>query len=160
MDLSDLVGADRIIMDLRSRDKAELLGELARRAAEQLGLESRSVLAALSARERMGSTGLGRGFALPHARLDGVARPFGMLARLVQPIDFAAIDGQPVDLVVLVLIPKESQDHVAALAAVARTMRDEATLRQIRKARSAFILHRHLTGPGAANRDVEGRGDA
>ena len=163
MDLGDIIGVDDVVIGLPGRDKAELLAELAGRAAERLAAGeatgraasaieprvtvpgARDILASLSARERMGSTGLGRGFALPHARLEGLGRLVGLFARLAQPIDFDAIDGEPVDLVVLLLIPGGSRDHVSALAAIARTMRDEATLRQVRKAGSAAILHRHLT---------------
>lgn len=172
MDLSDLIGVDDVVIGQPGRDKAELLAELAGRAAERLAAgeatghaamasastrvtvpTARDILASLSARERMGSTGLGRGFALPHARIEGLGRLFGLFARLAQPIDFDAIDGEPVDLVFLLLIPGGSRDHVSALAAIARTMRDEATLRQVRKAGSAAILHRHLTS--AASRGAE-----
>lgn len=145
MNLSDLIGPDCVIVGLWSGDKAHLLAELSRQAATRLSLESQSILAALSARERLGSTGLGRGFALPHARVDGVEHLFGLFVRLARPIDFEAIDGQPVDLVFLLLIPPGAgNDHVAALAAVARRMRDESTLRQVRAAGSAAILFQHL----------------
>jgi nitrogen PTS system EIIA component len=147
MHLSDLIGPDRVIVGLRPGDKAQLLGELARQAATRLPVPSEAVLAALSTRERLGSTGFGRGFALPHARVEGVPRLFGLLVRLARPIDYEAIDGQAVDLVFLLLIPPGSGNHhVAALAAIARAMRDESTLQKIRKASTAAVLYRNLVG--------------
>ena len=93
MHLSDLIAPDRVFVDLRVADKAQLLGELARQAAARIPVEAQAIVAALSARERLGSTGFGRGFALPHARVDEVEQLFGLFVRLAQPIDFAAIDG-------------------------------------------------------------------
>ena len=149
MHLSDLIAPDRVFVNLRIADKAQLLGELAKQAAARISVEAQAIVAALSARERLGSTGFGRGFALPHARVDGVEQVFGLFVRLAQPIDFAAIDGQPVDLVFLLLIPPGAgNDHVGALAAVARRMRDDNTLRQIRKANSAISLYRALADSG------------
>ena len=145
MHLSDLIAPDRVIVGLRSGDKTQLLSELARQAAARVSVEAQAILAALSARERLGSTGFGRGFALPHARVNGVERLFGLFVRLAQPIDFAAIDGQPVDLVFLLLIPPGAgNDHVGALAAVARRMRDEGSLQKVRKANTAPDLYRIL----------------
>ncbi len=148
MHLNDLIGPDRVIVGARVGDKAHLLSELARQAAARIPVPSEAVLAALSSRERLGSTGFGRGFALPHARVNGVDRLFGLFVRLARPIDFEAIDGQPVDLVFLLLIPPGAgNEHVAALAAIAREMRDESTLQKIREASTAAVLHRHLAGP-------------
>jgi PTS system nitrogen regulatory IIA component len=141
MRLSDLLAPDRVLLGVRARDKAALLDELARQAGTRLGVEAPAILAALAARERLGSTGFGRGFALPHARVAGVARMFGLFARLARPIAFDAIDGAPVDLVFLLLIPPGSgNEHVAALAAVAREMRDETVVRQVRNAATAEAL--------------------
>lgn len=153
MNLTDLIGPDGVIVGLRVGDKTQLLGELARQTAARIPVPSETVLAALSARERLGSTGLGRGFALPHARAAGVDRLFGLFVRLARPIDFDAIDGQPVDLVFLLLIPPGAgNEHVAALAAIAREMRDEGTLRKIRTASTAAVLYRHLEGPALSPR--------
>ena len=148
MKLNELIGSDRVIVDLRASDKAQLLGELSRQAAHRTGLDGGAVLSALAAREALGSTGLGRGFALPHARVAGLDRLFGLFVRLARPLDFDAIDGQPVDLVFLLLIPLGAgNEHVAALAAVAREMRDEATVKRVRKAATAAALYQHLSGP-------------
>jgi PTS system nitrogen regulatory IIA component len=155
MNLSDLIGPDRVIVRLRSGDKAHLLAELARQAATRLSIESREILAAVAARERLGSTGLGSGFALPHARVEGVKRLFGLFAGLARPIDFEAIDGQPVDLVFLLLIPPGSgNDHLAALAAVARRMRDKSTVQNIRAATTAAALYRQLVAPALSSPDA------
>ena len=90
-------------------DKAGVLQELARRAGAALKIPAETISAALLKREQLGSTGMGDGIAIPHARVPGVKSPFGMLARLKQPVDFHAVDGQPVDLVFLLLAPASSQ---------------------------------------------------
>ncbi len=148
MKLSELIGPDRVLVDLRASDKAQLLGELSRQAAGRCALESGAVLSALAAREALGSTGLGRGFALPHARVPGLDRLFGLFVRLARPLDFDAIDGQMVDLVFLLLIPAGAgNEHVAALAAIAREMRDEAVVKQVRRASTAAALYQSLSHP-------------
>jgi PTS system nitrogen regulatory IIA component len=148
MKLSELIGPQSVIVDLRAGDKPHLLGELARQAAQRTSADAQAVLAALTAREALGSTGLGRGFALPHARVPGVDRLFGLFVRLARPLDYEAIDGQPVDLVFLLLIPlKAGNEHVAALAAIAREMRDEGVVQQVRKAGSNSALYQTLSRP-------------
>ncbi len=142
MELVDLVQPAQVVADLRARDKAQLTLELSRRAGAALAMEPQVIEAALAARERLGSTGLGRGFALPHARLDGLDRFFGLLARLARPINFDAIDERPVDLVFLLLIPEDAgSEHVAALAAISRRMRDQAIVQRLRKAVSAEAMY-------------------
>ena len=126
MHLTDLLTRDHVLFGVRARNKAALLKHCAAQAAAASGAAAEDIFAALSARERLGSTGFGRGFALPHARVEGVRKLLGLFARLARPIPFDAIDGAPVDLVFLLLIPPGAgTDHVAALAAVARAMRDE-----------------------------------
>jgi PTS system nitrogen regulatory IIA component len=133
---------------LRAADKAQLLEELSRRAAAALGIDPRTVLAALQSREALGSTGLGRGFALPHARLPGLTRFFGLFVRLARPIDFAAIDGAPVDLVFLLLGPTDApKAHLAALAAISRPLRDTGFTAALRRARDAEAMHALLAAP-------------
>ena len=142
MNFSDLIRPDNIIVGLRVRDKLQLLNELARRASARLAIGSSGILAALSARERLGPTGIGRGFALPHARVDGVEQLLSLFIRLSEPIDFESIDGQPVDVVFLLLIPQRTgDDHLAALAAVSREMRRDDVLRQVRAATDAAALY-------------------
>src|SRR6185312_8809676 len=117
MTIGDIIPRDHVIVDLRIADKAQLLQELARRAAVALGLDQRVIFGVLQAREALGSTGLGRGFALPHARLAGLTSAFALFARLARPIEFAAIDERPVDLVILLLTPDSAgSQHLATLA--------------------------------------------
>ena len=125
MSIGDLIGPDQVVVGLRVADKAQLLAELSRRAAAALSLPAPALLQALQAREQLGSTGLGRGFALPHARLPQLPRIYALVARLARPIDFDAVDEKPVDLVVLLLTPgiggQPASGHVGgAVAAVPR----------------------------------------
>jgi PTS system nitrogen regulatory IIA component len=145
--IGDLLDASQVSVGLRVADKAQLLAELAQRAATALSLPPTVVLRALQAREQLGSTGLGKGFALPHARLGNLPRPYALLLRLARPIDFAAIDDRPVDLVVLLLTPDSAGgQHLAALAALARPFRDDRLVQRLREAPSAAVLHRALCG--------------
>jgi len=139
MDIAEFIAPARIALDLRVRDKAQLLQELARRVQPYSGgLSAGTILAALRSREELGSTGLGKGFALPHARIEGLKGFLGLLARLARPIEYDAIDGAPVDLVFLLLMPAEAgNNHVAALAAVSRRFRDGDVMARLRKADAA-----------------------
>lgn len=137
MEIADLLTEQRIALNLRARDKRAMIAELARlAAADAPELTASAIEQALLARERLGSTGLGAGFALPHARLEGLARFVGLFARPARPVDFDAIDGQPVDTVFLLLIPGESTDHVGALAAISRRFRDPGLRARLRAART------------------------
>jgi nitrogen PTS system EIIA component len=145
MNLTDIISPDQVILDLPAGDKEHLLAELARQVAARLAVNPRDIQTALGQRERLGSTGLGRGFALPHARLEGFPQIFGLFARLARSIDFEAIDGRPVDLVFLLLIPEDAgNSHVSALAAVSRRLRDETILQQLRKADTVLELYKCL----------------
>jgi nitrogen PTS system EIIA component len=122
------------------------LRELAGRAAAALSLEPSILLIPLQAREALGSTGLGKGFALPHARLEPLPSRFALFAQLARPIDFAAIDGHPVDLVILLLTPADmGSEHLATLAALSRPLRDERFLRRLRQAADPQEVHRLLS---------------
>lgn len=146
MDIAELILPAQVLADLKAADKAQVLREIGRRAAAALGLDARTVVDALAAREDMGSTGIGLGIAVPHARLAGITRSFGLFARLARPVDFAAIDGKPVDLVFLLLTPASGNtDHLAALACVARRLRDPAVARALRSGDSEG-LYQCLTG--------------
>ena len=145
MPLGELIGANHVIVDLRAADKTQLLQELARRAGAALSLDQRIILDALQARENLGSTWLGKGFALPHARLDALSRFFALFVRLAKPIDFASIDGLPVDLVILLLTPANAgNQHLATLAALSRPLRDSTFVQRLRNAPDADALHRLL----------------
>jgi PTS system nitrogen regulatory IIA component len=147
MDIADFITPDRVMTELRARDKAQLLRDVATRLARSAdGISADAIFAALRSREELGSTGLGRGFALPHARLDGLPGFVGMFARLARPIDYDAIDGEPVDLVFPLLMPADaSHSHVAALAAISRRFRDAEVVARLRRgdAEAAFAA---LTG--------------
>ena len=144
MQISDILAPEDVVLDLRAQDKRRLIDEIARLGAKAAGLEASTVAEALNARERLGSTGMGSGIALPHARLASLTRPFGMFLRLRAPVDFDAIDGRRVDLVFVLLLPAQSQgEHLNALACVARKLRDEdvrTALREVREADGAYAI--------------------
>jgi len=136
--LAGLLQENRIALDMRVAGKAALLADLARRASADTGLPEADVRAALTARETLGSTGFGAGIAVPHARIEGLAAPFAVLARLARPIPFDAIDGLPIDLVFLLLSPAAADGgHLAVLAAISRRLRDRIVARELRAARTA-----------------------
>lgn len=144
MKIEDFLAPDDVVVGLRAANKAQLLQDLAERAGARLGLCAATVLQALQRREQLGSTGVGHGIAMPHARMDDVAKPFALLARLKKPIDFEAIDGAPVDLVFLLLQPSATQSDLNALAAVARKLRELDRVARLREALDAPALYRDL----------------
>src|SRR5689334_22901974 len=152
--MTDLIRPQCVISALRVDDKATLLRELSERAARLTGLDRQSVLQAIQSREALGSTGVGLGIALPHARVAGLRQFFGFFARLARPIAFAAIDDRPVDLVFFLLIPEAIGDeHLAALACVSRRLRDHQVAESIRTANTSVELYDHLTAaPGTDQR--------
>src|SRR3984893_8703658 len=142
MDLADLIEPDQVVYAARASNKQQLLQDLASRAATLLNLDAQTIFTALQAREELGSTGLGNGFALPHARVAGLDRLFGIFTRLNRPIYFDSIDGNPVDLVFLLLIPPTAgSKHLAALASISRHLRDKEFAARLRKAPSAAALY-------------------
>ncbi len=148
MKISDLLSPADIMLDVRAKDKSRLLRELSTRAAAEVGLDADQVSEEIAKREELGSTGVGNGVALPHARLRGLKAPFGLLARLRQAIDFAAIDDQPVDIVFLLLLPKSADGaQLNALACVARVLRDPEALRRLRGASDNEALYRAIAEP-------------
>ena len=147
MEIRDLLEPDRVVLGLPARDKAALLTELANRAGKAAKLDPEKIRVALEAREQLGSTGVGHGIAIPHARIKGLKQLLGLFARLERPIDFAAVDDEPVDLAFLLLIPAEAgNEYLAALSAVSRRLRDREAVRKIRIAADASELHRLLAG--------------
>lgn len=147
MDIADFLTIDRVILDLRARDKRQLIAEIARNFARLVpGLRQEVVETALAAREQLGATGLGGGFALPHARIEGLGFYLGMFVRLAKPADFDAIDGKPVRLLFVLLIPPEtSVPHVAALAAISRKFRDSDLVTKVLKAETPAASYAILT---------------
>lgn len=142
MKISDFLSSENVFIDLRASNKRLLLQEMAGKAALWLKLSLDEIFPELLKREDLGSTGMGGGVAIPHARLQAINRPFGMLAKLRTPIDFAAIDGQPVDIVFLLLLPATAEaGQLDALASVARKIRTSEDLAQLRRAGSAVELY-------------------
>ena len=142
-----LLPAAHVFTDLRPRTKTALLGDLAGRAAAALALDPVAIAAAVLAREALGTTGVGAGLAVPHARLPGLSTPAGFLAQLARPLDYAAIDGKPVDLVFLLLSPAgDDQAHLANLAAISRRLRDPVTVTALRGAATPLALHAAFAG--------------
>lgn len=146
MALTDLVVPQAVVPSLRVNNKKQALQELAARAAAICGRNEREVLEVLMQRERLGSTGIGNGIAIPHGKLARLERLFGVFARLERPIDFEALDGQPVDLVFLLLAPEGAgADHLKALARIARLLRDPEVAHKLRESRDAEALYAVLT---------------
>ena len=140
--LTDLVAPHAIIPALKVSGKKQVLQELAGRAAELSGQSERTIFETLQQREKLGSTGVGNGIAIPHGKLPKLDRLFGVFARLERPVDFEALDGQPVDLVFLLLAPETAgADHLKALARVARLLRDSDVARKLRESRDAEALY-------------------
>ena len=151
MPLTDLVAPNAVIPALKINSKKQAIHELAARAAQVSGQNERTVFETLLQRERLGSTGIGHGIAIPHGKLPKLEKLFGVFARLERPIDFEALDGQPVDLIFLLLAPEGAgADHLKALARVARLLRDPDVARKLRESRDAEALYAVLTMTSAA----------
>jgi len=135
MDIKDFLTPSDVFVGICSSDKIRLLEDLCRRAASILKIDADKIAADILKREELGSTGMGGGVAIPHARIADVKKPFGLLARLKSAIEFDAIDRQPVDLVFLLLLPTApAGEQLNALALVARRLRDADTIRNARRA--------------------------
>ena len=147
MEIADLLSLDGVADALKAASKKQALQELSAIAAAQTAQDERAILDVLLARERLGSTGVGRGVAIPHGKLAGLAQISAVFARLREPIEFDAVDGRPVDLVCLLLAPESAgSDHLKALALVSRLLRDERVCARLRGADSAEALYAVLAG--------------
>ena len=145
MKISDLLSPTDVMIDVRASSKRLLLQEFAAKAAAGLGLQVDQVASYLLKREELGSTGIGRGIAIPHARLPDLQRPYGLLAKLKQPIEFDAIDGQAVDILFVLLLPAAAENEaLGALALVARTLRSPENLARLRAAKNTSELYAAL----------------
>jgi PTS system nitrogen regulatory IIA component len=152
MDLSDLIDASAILPALKANSKKQLLQLLAEKAAAITGLPEREVFDTILQRERLGSTGVGNGIAIPHGKLPGVKRITGVFARLDTPVDFEALDDQPVDLVFLLLAPEGAgADHLKALSRIARVLRDGNTVAKIRGTLDPAAIHTLLADTPASH---------
>jgi len=146
MEIRDLLQPEAVVADLRAANKKQLLQELARHAAKITGVNDRKIFETLLERERLGSTGVGSGIAIPHGKLSDFKRLYGVFARLDRPVEFDSIDEQPVDLIFLLLAPEGAgADHLKALARVSRLLRDSSMCDKLRGAETADGLYMVLT---------------
>jgi PTS system nitrogen regulatory IIA component len=150
MTITDLVAPEAILSALKVNSKKQALQELSARAAVLTGQSERSIFEVLLQREKLGTTAVGYGVAIPHGKLPTLTKLFGMFARLERPIDFEAMDGQPVDLVFLLLAPEGAgADHLKALARIARLLRDQDVAKKLRASRDAQAIYSVLALPPA-----------
>jgi len=146
MPLLDFLDPQAVLPALRVNGKKQALQELASQAARLIGLPETVIYEALLQRERLGSTGIGEGIAIPHGKLPGLTRIFGLVARLDKPVNFEALDSQPVDVLFLLLAPEGAgADHLKALARVARVLREPGLIERVRATRDATALYAIMT---------------
>jgi PTS system nitrogen regulatory IIA component len=146
MDIADLVAPAGILPSLKVSSKKQALQELAKKASDLSGLDEREIFDALLERERLGTTGVGMGIAIPHSRFAKLTKLVGLFARLDKPIPFDSVDEQPVDLVFLLLAPESAgADHLKALARVSRLLRDKTICAKLRGCDSADAIYALLT---------------
>jgi PTS system nitrogen regulatory IIA component len=146
MRISDFLQLSDVLIDMQASDKASLLHDLGSRAAKTVGMDPAIVVVALDNREQIGSTGVGDGVAIPHARFQNLEKPFGLFVRLKKAIDFDAIDEKRVDLVFLLLLPADQKgQQLNALASVARTLRNQEIQTRLRQATDVAALHHIVT---------------
>lgn len=152
MEIEDLLSIDAILYDVKVSGKKQILQELASKASGLTGIEERLIFETLLERERLGTTGIGQGIAIPHGKMPDLTRPYGVFARLGEPIDFDAVDNEPVDLVFLLLAPEAaSAEHLKALARVSRLLRDQTLCSKLRGSDSAEALYVLLTETEASH---------
>jgi PTS system nitrogen regulatory IIA component len=152
MHLADLLPEQAVSGALRASSKKHVLQLLAERAAALSAVDERAVFEALLQRERLGSTGVGHGVAIPHAKLAGIGKIIGLFARLEKPVNFEALDEEPVDLVFVLVAPEQAgADHLRALARVARVLRDPAVAAKLRGTADPTALHTILTTSAQSN---------
>jgi PTS system nitrogen regulatory IIA component len=152
MDLSDLIRPEAILASLKANSKKQAIQAVAEKAAAMTGVEEREILETLLQRERLGSTGVGGGIAIPHGKLAKLDRIFGLFARVAKPIDFEALDDQPVDLIFLLLAPETAgADHLKALARIARHLREPGIAGKLRASTDTAALYAVLTAGTTSN---------
>ena len=150
MDLADLIVPEAVFPALKAKTKKQALQELTQRAAKLTGLEARDILDTLLQRERLGSTGVGQGIAIPHGRVPALRRIVTLFARLDEAIDFEALDDEPVDLIFLLLAPEHAgADHLKALARISRLLREPSSIEKLRASNDRAALYSVLTESAA-----------
>jgi PTS system nitrogen regulatory IIA component len=151
MEIADLLSPDAVLAHVKATTKKQVLQEMAHKAALLTKLPERRIFDTLVEREKLGSTGMGQGIAIPHGRIAGIEKMTGLFAQLDHPVDFDSMDDQPVDLVFLLLAPEGAgADHLKALARVSRLLRNQAVCEKLRAAPQAATLFALLTEPTAA----------
>jgi len=148
MDIEDLLVTDLVYADFKASSKKQALQNLSRRWAEVHSIDDRLAMEKLLDRERLGSTGVGKGVAIPHARIEGLTKISGVFARLSAPIDFDAVDDVPVDLIFMLFAPEDAgADHLKALARVSRLLRDSTACDKLRQTTNASALYAMIVQP-------------
>jgi nitrogen PTS system EIIA component len=146
MTVASLITPESVLAGVKGSNKKQVLQELSAQLAKNSGLPDRQIFETLLQRERLGTTGIGQGIAIPHGRIAGLDRLVGLFARLLKPVDFEALDGAPVDLVFILLAPEDAgADHLQALARIARTFRNAATVQKLRQTEDSAALYAILT---------------
>lgn len=152
MEIADLVSLDTVVPNLKVSSKKQALYELSEVAARVIGEPERVIFDVLLERERLGTTGVGQGVAIPHGKLPNIDRLYGVFARLANPIDFDSIDEQPVDLIFLLIAPEAAgADHLKALAKISRLLRNKQVCDKIRGSDSADAIYALLIEPAASH---------
>jgi nitrogen PTS system EIIA component len=151
MNLANLIDAHSVLRSLKAQNKKQLLQELAHAASTVTGVDQRIIFETLFQREKLGSTGLGAGIAIPHGKLKALTKVHGLFARLATPVEYESVDGQPVDLVFLLLAPEQAgADHLTALAKISRLLRDREFAAKLRGTDTTEGLYAILTEPSAS----------
>jgi PTS system nitrogen regulatory IIA component len=152
MELGDLIAPEAVFPALKAKNKKQVLQDLADKAAACTGLDARDIFETMLQRERLGSTGVGRGIAIPHGRMAGLKGIVCVFARLEQPVDFEALDNEPVDLIFVLLAPEHAgADHLKALARISRLLREPQTIERLRASQDRAALYAVLTQPSAVS---------
>jgi nitrogen PTS system EIIA component len=150
MNLSEIIDPRSVLSQVKAQTKKQLLQDLSQAMASVVGADARAVFEVINTREKLGSTGLGQGIAIPHGRLPNLSRVHGLFARLATPVAFDSVDNEPVDLVFVLLAPNHAgADHLTALARISRLLRDAKTTAKLRGTESAEGLYAILTEPSA-----------
>jgi len=150
MQISDLLSPEGVLPSLKVKDKKQLLQQLADRASQITRVPQSRILETLIERERLGTTGVGQGIAIPHGRLTEIKKITGIFAKLETPIEYEAVDNQPVELVFMLLAPEGAgADHLKALARIARLLRDQDVAKKLRASRDAPAIYSVLALPPA-----------
>jgi PTS system nitrogen regulatory IIA component len=153
MELADILDEDCVLIGTGLKSKRDVLKRLAEAVAQKTGQGAQEIFEALDDRESLGSTGLGNGIAIPHGKFAPLKGVIAVFLKLDQPVDFEAVDDQPVDIIVMLLAPMGAgADHLKALAKVARVLRTESVLDAVRRSNDPKKIYATLTQPLATSK--------